>query len=373
MDRRILSVLAVAALGSAWSCGPSGETRLANGARCPMGRVAKTAALGGGANLTYCVAPDEDFDELYGRLDGPSVFAASASCGGKDHTLIIERYYDRGRQSGLEVGRVVGGDTYLAEWERGRAKRVAFASSRRDPSAPDGWSDDTRQPGCRAGNCETGWGAWMTEGGFKCEGMRLCNQTIGYADCVEPDGGRYRGGYLRGRFEGAGEVNFPGGEHFVGTYRDGRKHGHGTWATRSAWFRGYFRDDLRHGPGELRSASGTLTIDYVDDREHGEGYLDTDEGSFSVVYDHGKLVHVERLDAEPAGASAQEETGPLAECKTTEKACGSTCCAVAGGSAGGELLCCQSEFSRAYGYCKHAYVAGTSGNRTFCPYGYKEY
>lgn len=371
VKRTVAALALLAGVGAAVSCGPAGESQLANGAKCPMGRVAKTAPLGPGVSVTYCVAPDDELDDLYGRLDGPSVLAATASCGGKEQTLVIERYYDRGRQSGLEVGRVLGGDTYIAEWERGRAKRVVFASSRQTPGTPDRWTDDSKQPGCRAGNCETGWGAWVNTGGFRCEGMRICNEAIGYGDCLEPDGGRYRGGYLRGRFEGAGEANFPSGEHFAGTYRDGLRHGHGVWATQSAWFRGYFRRDLRHGPGELRTKDGTLSIDYVDDKEHGEGHLSSPEGEFRVVYDHGRLVQAERLDIPPSSEAAATETGPIAKCGYDELACGSTCCSQEDARREGiSLMCCQSNYDRSMGFCASAYVAGTAMNRNTCPWGY---
>jgi hypothetical protein len=98
--------------------------------------------------------------------------------------------------------------------------------------------------------------------------------------------------------EGYFETSYFGGEFFKGTYKAGRKHGHGTLIyTNGDQFKGSFIADKRHGTGKMIFANGDIfTGAWKNDFMDGQGkYVqgttgNTYVGGFKLGKKHGKGV-----------------------------------------------------------------------------------
>jgi hypothetical protein len=98
------------------------------------------------------------------------------------------------------------------------------------------------------------------------------------------------------------------GNKYVGEFRDGKAHGHGTYtyASRSKYV-GEFRDDKFHGQGTYTYASGDKYVgEFRDDRPNGQGIFTYADGRppEEGVFEDGKFVRAERIPDHIAGRAA---------------------------------------------------------------------
>ena len=90
----------------------------------------------------------------------------------------------------------------------------------------------------------------------------------------------------RGEVEGLAHSTWPDGNSHVGQYRDGLKHGQGTfkWAHGDAYSGDYERDKM-HGRGSYRWAHGDIYVgDYENDKRHGGGTYSHANGNVYVGF-----------------------------------------------------------------------------------------
>ncbi|OQR97193.1 hypothetical protein ACHHYP_12616 [Achlya hypogyna] len=74
---------------------------------------------------------------------------------------------------------------------------------------------------------------------------------------------------------GHGRYSYPSGDEYVGTFRDGKRHGHGTYtaaATKYSYCGGWV-DDRRHGEGTLNTGQGSYRGAWQHDERCGHGTL----------------------------------------------------------------------------------------------------
>ena len=96
-----------------------------------------------------------------------------------------------------------------------------------------------------------------------------------------PSGDRYEGEYRDGKHHGRGTYTWPSGDRYEGEYRDGKQHGRGTKTWRSgSRYEGEYRDGKRHGRGTYTWPSGDrYEGEYRDGKQHGRGTYTWPDGS----------------------------------------------------------------------------------------------
>jgi len=113
-----------------------------------------------------------------------------------------------------------------------------------------------------------------------------------------PNGCRYDGDFIEGKFEGQGKYTFASGASFEGTLEAGQFHGKGSYITpRGDTYTGYFAHNKIEGFGEcklishpqINSYSGT----WINNKPHGNGTMAISsetvyEGEFENGYFHGQ-------------------------------------------------------------------------------------
>ena len=99
-------------------------------------------------------------------------------------------------------------------------------------------------------------------------------------DALLPDGSRYQGQIVNGRFEGRGQLLFGNGDIYEGGFVNGLMQGRGQlkFANGDVYIGEFHRGNF-HGKGELHEHSGDLYVgDFVQGRVSGHGTLSTRDG-----------------------------------------------------------------------------------------------
>ena len=99
-----------------------------------------------------------------------------------------------------------------------------------------------------------------------------------------------------------GTLTFDSGEKYVGEWKDGKKHGKGTYIYTngekeeeleavSSSYVGEFKDGKRHGHGTYRHTSGSKYVgEYKDGKKHGQGTVTfTNGNNFVGAFKNGKV------------------------------------------------------------------------------------
>jgi len=113
--------------------------------------------------------------------------------------------------------------------------------------------------GCIQGNCKDGSGTF-----------------IGKA------GGKYKGKFKDGKFNGQGSIYYQGGTTYVGGWKDGKFHGKGTktFANKGETYEGDYKEGKEHGYGKYTWKSGNMYEgQFVNGNAIGEGYRTYSDGS----------------------------------------------------------------------------------------------
>ena len=94
-----------------------------------------------------------------------------------------------------------------------------------------------------------------------------------------------------GKRHGKGTMTYPGGEVYVGDWRDGEKHGQGKYSFADGnVYEGGWVDGKKHGEGKFSFADGTVYEGgVVNNKKHGEGKVTFADGdAFRNVWSEGK-------------------------------------------------------------------------------------
>ncbi|MGA3158398.1 MAG: hypothetical protein ABSE43_12575 [Steroidobacteraceae bacterium] len=109
-----------------------------------------------------------------------------------------------------------------------------------------------------------------------------------------PDGEHYEGSYVNGRSDGPGTITWPNGARFDGMFRDGVMSGYGVWTgPNGERYEGLFRNGARNGKGTAVNATG--------ERYEGDWLDGVREGFGTQTYADGGRYEGQWLDDTPAG------------------------------------------------------------------------
>ncbi len=88
-----------------------------------------------------------------------------------------------------------------------------------------------------------------------------------------PGGEKYVGQYKNGKRHGQGTVTFPNGHRYVGEFKNGKPHGQGTYTFPDGEkFVGEFKNGKRHGQGTTTYPNGHRYVgEWENDKRHGQG------------------------------------------------------------------------------------------------------
>jgi hypothetical protein len=96
----------------------------------------------------------------------------------------------------------------------------------------------------------------------------LAHAAGGAPDIVTPDGGRYYGAVVHGKFQGHGRIEWDNGTTYEGGFKDGQFDGRGTYsAADGRRYVGEFANGQFHGRGRFEAANGEI---YEGDFDNGE-------------------------------------------------------------------------------------------------------
>lgn len=114
-------------------------------------------------------------------------------------------------------------------------------------------------------------------------------------EAVLPDGSRYYGELLDGRFHGKGRLLWADGSRYEGEFFQGLMSGKGELHTASGdTYKGEFKDGMMSGEGEFRTPAGSVyTGAFLNNLPHGQGVLKRHDGAeytgeFAAWEFHGK-------------------------------------------------------------------------------------
>ena len=110
--------------------------------------------------------------------------------------------------------------------------------------------------------------------------------------------GKYVGEFKDGKKHGQGTYNFRGGNQYVGEFKDDKRHGQGTYtyAAVGEQYVGEFKDDKQHGQGTNTYASGAKYVgDWKDGKKHGKfiSWWDNGQKKGRETYKDGELISEE--------------------------------------------------------------------------------
>ena len=114
-------------------------------------------------------------------------------------------------------------------------------------------------------------------------------QTIEMVDQKWPDGTKYEGMTLAGKFHGRGIYTYPNGDVYAGEFRFGKIQGEGQFSfTNGDKYVGSVAENTMHGKGKITFATGGHYIGYFSNNKfHGEGLLATPEKVCHGNWDRG--------------------------------------------------------------------------------------
>lgn len=114
-------------------------------------------------------------------------------------------------------------------------------------------------------------------------------QTIEMVDQKWPDGTKYEGMTLGGKFHGRGIYTYPNGDVYAGEFRFGKIQGEGQFSfTNGDKYIGSVSENTMHGKGKMKFAKGGHYVgNFSNNQFHGEGLLATPEKICQGNWDRG--------------------------------------------------------------------------------------
>jgi hypothetical protein len=180
--------------------------------------------------------------------------------------------------SGACVNGLVNGAGTLTVLNKGQPQ-VTISGTFRDGGLEAGhasfaWPDGSKYDGEQIGGKFNGRGVFLSAQQDRLDGDWKDGALNGQATVTWANGNRYEGGWLNGKAEGHGIETWANGDRYDGEWDAGRAHGHGVqvWSNGRS-YDGEWRDDQPNGTGKLLRADGTsFTGKFVDG--HPEGLAD---------------------------------------------------------------------------------------------------
>ncbi len=123
-------------------------------------------------------------------------------------------------------------------------------------------------------NLPHGKGEYIYNNGTKYQGTFVKGNIDGNGSIKYPGGGSFEGSTTRGSLE-SGELKYDNGDVFVGTFRDGKRHGEGKLVKSNGdVYEGYFLKDELNGKGEILYAKGDhYEGRFKDSKLNGQGFI----------------------------------------------------------------------------------------------------
>lgn len=96
-----------------------------------------------------------------------------------------------------------------------------------------------------------------------------------------PDGRWYQGSWNAGKPNGQGELQLPSGEHYVGEFLQGNRHGFGHQTSNAGRYQGAWENDAAQGQGQFVASNGdSFQGAYHQGQRQGYGELQAADGSY---------------------------------------------------------------------------------------------
>jgi hypothetical protein len=133
------------------------------------------------------------------------------------------------------------------------------------------WPDGSKYDGAQIAGKFNGEGVFISAQNDRLEGEWKDGALNGHAAVTWVNGNRYDGGWLNGKAEGHGVETWANGDRYNGDWDAGAAHGHGVqvWANGQT-YDGEWRDDQPNGTGKLvRSDGTTFSGTFVDGHPQG--------------------------------------------------------------------------------------------------------
>ena len=159
------------------------------------------------------------------------------------------------------------------------------------------WPDGSKYDGDQIGGKFSGQGVFVSAQQDRLEGEWKDGALNGHATVTWANGNRYDGEWLNGKAEGKGSEVWANGDRYDGAWHEGKAQGQGVqvWANGQT-YEGEWRDDQPNGTGKLVRVDGTIF-----------------EGKFVNGQPQGDAKPVEKAQAEaPAAAKAAPTAAPTA-------------------------------------------------------------
>ena len=198
--------------------------------------------------------------------------------------IVYDGNWKNGKRNGEGTTIYVFGERYEGSWNDGKeyngskynfdGKRMAEYVNGEKIDIPDitltqQYKDElvknVQKIGCRAGNCENGYGTFAYENGNIYEGDFKANNKSGYGTLYWTNGSKYEGKWENDNFNGQGTLYYANGnKKYKGNYKEGKREGKGIFYYEDGYeFMGTWVDNLPYN-GILFSASGLMAGKYVD-------------------------------------------------------------------------------------------------------------
>jgi hypothetical protein len=126
-----------------------------------------------------------------------------------------------------------------------------------------------------------GYGKYLYDDGFTCNGQFENNWQNGYAVSEYPNADKYEGHWKNGKFHGSGKLSTAGGSYYEGDFVAGLRHGRGKIVHPSGLvYEGHWAFGLPQGHGKVESASSKYSYegDFEKGSIKGTGTLITPKG-----------------------------------------------------------------------------------------------
>lgn len=212
-----------------------------------------------------------------------------------------ERYlgqFTQGQPHGQGIYWYPDGSFRKGQWQNGTLLQSEAYASKLQERGPSGY-------GCVDGNCENGYGTYLSPGGAVYVGQFRAGEIHGQGICTYADGSRYEGQWIHRYPEGFGTKHWPDGREFSGQWRRGQPLGRngiflypnqpitavdGGFVPQSGCLRG----DCENGSGAYAYADGSrYEGSFLLGQPHGTGTFhypngDRYEGQFAYGLPHGQ-------------------------------------------------------------------------------------
>ncbi len=138
------------------------------------------------------------------------------------------------KRNGQGTNIFASGQKYSGEWKDDHRHGYGIASYSDGSTKAGMWDTDNylgeeqKSEGCISGNCDTGFGTYITTGGDKYVGTFKDGYYHGEGTYAFADGGTYSGAFNLGSYEGFGTFTFADGRKYVGEFKANGYNGIGT-------------------------------------------------------------------------------------------------------------------------------------------------